>query len=396
MQTWQGLPVVALAVVASSGLPRNTAQGSGDRQFTWFWKPAKTTICIAGLYLAGHSGVHARVDARVASVLKSLTQQKLSEDDAEMLERGYYENLTGVERFNSQLWEMYSKRPVSWGNLRDAGGMRYTNDFLVEELIPLLDIPFKGTTLRTNRWGMRDDDYERQKPTGIRRIAVLGPSDTMGSGVTLEQTFASVLEQHLNKVADDSRYEVLNFGTSNYTPPQHLRLLEERALQFDPDVVIFVAHDEDAERSVRHLRTVLNRRVEIPYEPLRQIVRAAGVTPGMNDEEIRRRLRPVREQVLGWTLHRIGEICRERGITVVWLFLPFLVEQVEPIDPALLKHARDSSFAIVDLSDIYEGKDIGNFKIADGDTHHPNVAGHAMIAERLHRALREITRDAVR
>jgi lysophospholipase L1-like esterase len=41
-------------------------------------------------------------------------------------------------------------------------------------------------------------------------------------------------------------------------------------------------------------------------------------------------------------------------------------------------------------------QDSGNFKIADGDTHHPNVAGHAMIAERLHRALREFNRNAVR
>ena len=30
----------------------------------------------------------------------------------------------------------------------------------------------------------------------------------------------------------------LNFATSNYTPPQHLWLLENRVMQFDPDVVL--------------------------------------------------------------------------------------------------------------------------------------------------------------
>ena len=33
-------------------------------------------------------------------------------------QRGYYEDLIGVNRFNSQLWEIYSKRPVRLKHLR--------------------------------------------------------------------------------------------------------------------------------------------------------------------------------------------------------------------------------------------------------------------------------------
>jgi D-alanyl-lipoteichoic acid acyltransferase DltB (MBOAT superfamily) len=379
-QTLNTLSVGAVAVAvgtASGGGATPRGPRSGYRA------SVVTAVAIGALYFAGLPQIYTRLDARMGNVIEALRAQKLNTQDAAMLERGYYENLLSVERFNSQLWELYSKRPAGDGNLRDSGGMRQTSDFIVEELIPSIDIMFKGVPFRTNHWGMRDTEHERSKPDGTYRFAILGPSDAMGTGVLAEQTFASLLEEQLNQ-QHQSGYEVLNFATSNYTPLQYLWLLEHRAMQFTPDAVIVVGHDDDAQRTTRHLASVVSRRIPVPYEPLRQIVQRAELTPRMTEAEMRRRLRPFTDEIVGWTYQRIAEECREREIIPIWLYLPFLVEDVKGADASLLKHAANAGFVVLDYSDLYRGRDIRSLRVAEWDQHHPNVPGHTMIADRLY------------
>jgi len=385
-QTWHALSVGAAAagvtaIGASPGArkPQQSRAPGGLMNRTFV-----TTAAIAALFLVGHPRVYTRLDARLATVMDSLREQKLNRQDAAMLEAGYYENLLSVERFNSQLWELYSKRPAGDANLRDSGGMRQIPTFLVEELIPSLDITFKGVPFQTNSAGMRDDEYTLDKPAGTRRIVVLGPSDAMGTGVLASETFASVLERRLGA---HGGYEVLNLSTSNYTPPQHLWLLEHRGFAYSPDAVVLVGHDDDADRASRHLATVMSRSIEVPYQELREFAERAGVTAGMPESEARRRLKPYSDEIVAWTYRRIADLCRERGATPVWVFLPFLVEDRQQVDEALKQHAASAGFMTLDYSGLYRGKDIRSFRVAEYDLHHPNVAGHTLIGERLFRDL---------
>src|SRR5207249_11925217 len=48
---------------------------------------------------------------RRSSDLHDLSTERLNEQDNVLLNRGYYEDLTRVNRMNSQLWELYNKRP---------------------------------------------------------------------------------------------------------------------------------------------------------------------------------------------------------------------------------------------------------------------------------------------
>jgi hypothetical protein len=378
------LLVAGMAATSLNGGP-NRKNVKVLRLFSGKWSAVVTIAALAILCAIGHPLVYSRLDSRVGHVIASLTEVRLNAQDATRLEAGYYENLLSVERFNSQLWELYSKQPASWGNLRESGGMRSTKTFLLEELIPSTEIPFKGTTFRTNRWGMRDREYERAKAPGTYRIAVLGPSDTMGSGVEEEETFASVLERRFNMEygESDRRFEVLNFASANYTPLQHLWMLENRVLPFRPDLLIFVGHDYDISRSARHLGTVIHGGLEVPYEFLRQVAHEAGVRRETSDVQMRRRLRPHAEAITRWVYQRIGDVCREQGIVPVWLFLPFLVEETTAPDTRLSEMAQQAGFLMVDLWDLYKGNDIASYRIADWDQHHPNPAGHQMIADRL-------------
>ena len=85
--------------------------------------------------------------------------------------------------------------PPEWAELP----VSRTADLRSVELVPGFEGRFKGAPFRTNRWGMRDREYTREKPPGTFRIAVLGSSVTMGSGVGDGETFESLAERALNE-----------------------------------------------------------------------------------------------------------------------------------------------------------------------------------------------------
>ena len=91
--------------------------------------------------------------------------------------------------------------------------------------------------VRTNRWGMRDRDYELTPPPGVYRIALLGPSTAMAAGVEAEQSFEALLEARLNREAARGRrgpFEILNFGVPGYSPLQMLYQLDRKVFGVRP------------------------------------------------------------------------------------------------------------------------------------------------------------------
>lgn len=93
-----------------------------------------------------------------------------------------------------------------------------------------------------NRHGMRDREYAVKKPPGTFRIAVIGDSIAYGLGVAEDSTFSTQLERLLEKYyqrAGDPKVEVLNFGVTGYSFAQVMETLRARALDFDPDLVIY-------------------------------------------------------------------------------------------------------------------------------------------------------------
>jgi len=93
--------------------------------------------------------------------------------------------------------------------------------------------------LKTNRYGFRDVDYESpDKPAGVRRIAFLGDSVTLGMGVAPEATFVHRVEELA--AASGRPVQALNFGVDGYHALQVRELLTAKALAFQPDQVVYV------------------------------------------------------------------------------------------------------------------------------------------------------------
>jgi len=132
-------------------------------------------------------------------------------------------------------------RAVGWKQVPNlewtwAGWHWYANEFSVR--------------IRTNSLGFRDRERERAKPEGVVRIAFLGDSFVEAAQVPLEKTAAQLLETRLNREPGPTRYEVLNFGISNYGVGQYLLAWEEYASQFAPDYVFALVAGLHLERTV--------------------------------------------------------------------------------------------------------------------------------------------------
>ena len=91
----------------------------------------------------------------------------------------------------------------------------------------------------TNRYGFHGPDYEKVKPEGTYRIAIMGDSFVEAAQVPLEKTFSSILERKLNQDSDQGlKYEVIPFGISSHGTYASLLYFKYYAAEFKPDLVI--------------------------------------------------------------------------------------------------------------------------------------------------------------
>jgi hypothetical protein len=303
------------------------------------------------------------------------------------LERGYYEDLLAVEKFNGELMNLYMRRPLEWrANAIEAGLTKTTHDILQYELKPNVEGVVKGALLQTNRWGMHDKDYTREPPANCYRIALLGASHAMGTGVPRDKTFEAMLETKLNQTKGGhpfASYEILNFAVAGYLPVRQVWVLEDKVLPFKPNAVFYVGHPGDDKRTVFDLATALQHGIDFPDPYLRNLAKEANIDGDTPDARVRRRLAPFGEQILSWTYHRLVATCRKQGITPIFILLP---EVGDPVDTSKdLRLAKEAGFTVMDLTGVYPAP-FKRLWIAEWDKH-PNVEGHRLVAERLHEVL---------
>jgi len=388
-------PTAFAAVIAGGtlGPPRRSPTGSTPRAAgKGFLRDAARALgWIIPLCVIGLPPVYTRLGSTVADAVDTLKRARLSDHDAAQLQKGYYEDLVRVDRFNSQLWEVYMNRPVHWEIIYETPAGRLTGDIAYIDLVPSVTTQFHGKAFTTNSHGLRDQEYALAKPPGTVRIAMIGSSHVVGEGVGDGETFEAKLEQLLDAAsAPDAapRYEVLNFGIGATTPLEILVRLERKVFDFAPDAVFWVAQAIDVDQLVTRLIEVRKRGLEIPYDALRETLDQAGVSPDTAESVAQRLLRPYAPGLLRWVYQRVVEETRARGAVPVWIFLPRVAERIEPskIDQLALI-AQEAGFVVIDLSGMYAGLDVDAIRVAEWDNH-PNARGHELIAQRLLEALR--------
>jgi hypothetical protein len=360
---------------------------SGD---TIFRPGTVNGVLIGAVLLAGTPAIFTRLGGGVQAVIQDLKSARLSDRDAELLRRGYYEDLIGVNRFNPDLWEIYSKRPTDWPLLQDTVLMDLADDFTIFHMNPNQSIIFHGERFSTNEFGLRDKSYSLSPSPDTFRIAVLGPSFVMGSGVADDETFEWVLEERLNEEYAGktyARYEILNFAVAGFSAMQELYYLDTKAVPFNLNAVFYVAHQLEEEVTVRNFGSRVLVGSDIPYDYLKDLVRRAGVQRGLTQEEIERQLQPFGKEMVAWTYQQVVATARENGMVPVWIYIPALELPSSPeVTAELMAMAEEAGFVTIDLSDVYAGQNEKEIIVAEWDKH-PNAKGQQLIARGLYEAL---------
>ncbi len=401
---------LALGGLIIAGRPWSVRETDDDSTRSFHWQPAlQSTALLLSMLIVGNSDLYARYSPQLATTVASLQRTTLNARDAALQHKGYYEKLDNISRMSMQLWSIQAQRPAHWVGLAFTDAYRRRDDFLRGDLRPGAKIVSLDQPLTVNHQGMRGDrDYLLAKAAGTYRIALLGPSHVMGSGVADGETFADFLEERLNRSADPGaniRYEVLNFGVAGYSLLQQLSLLEERAVTFQPDAVFITDSPRLKAPIVSHLLDVVSFGVAIPFPGLDALVRRTGVTALANHgfpvpfENVRvllhtvgietrmpwreadRKLRLSADSLVQWTLGRLAAVTREHGAVPVFVALDN-VDDPPVGEVRALQDADAAGFLVFNLFDLWQNRDKPALVIAEWDNH-PNAAGNRLIAERL-------------
>ena len=216
-----------------------------------------------------------------------MSRTGLSAHEEDEMTAGHYEGLLdGSEKtargHGGLLRNLGSLKPAppDWKDFSDTEAVRKLPGFRRYDIKPGIDIPFKGDRLQSNRLGMRDRDYDQTKPAGVRRLALVGSSISMGTGIPIDKTFEALLEARLNgePVCEGAMpCEILNLSVPGYMFTQQLDLALSATSEYDVDAVLFVVNYlAVGPMWSSHLGTLIQEGDDLKYTFLREIVQKAA------------------------------------------------------------------------------------------------------------------------
>ncbi len=311
-------------------------------------------------------------------------------------------------RFGIFGWSSFSYQKMN--SIHDMGltgfMQRAAHPELVFELKPNLDTYFKLVPFRTNGVGMRDREYSRARPPEAVRVAVIGDSLTMGSGVLIEDTYSKVLERRFQESDPDRRYEFMNFGTAGYNLRQYYGVITLKAREYDPEMILIgfcAGNDQDMLREDRYHTPFIPKPRQDPFfqsllwttfrkvwrsyarrlrgrSPVRAMRTEVSESPEQGPDVVR--------TYLADYFSRIGDFSTDNGIPVVVAYLwhsprdrPILEKMVADGQPIIREMATGNGLHFVDAS--FEPERRSDVRIYALDNH-PNARAHRVFADRIY------------
>lgn len=294
--------------------------------------------------------------------------------------------------FRVYLYGVYAILPWrmnSFTQIHDSGLVQAaTTPGVTYELKPDLSTWYKGVRFYTNSAGLRDREYPHKADSDTFRIAVLGSSWTMGSGVDLQHVWHSVLEDRLNHESGRVRFELINFAVDQYGLGEIIATLEQKVPAWRPDMIIItltyytptvIWQDEPPPYQVQkrrhplwdlHSLRVLDRNFQLGIFPPQH-------DPTLSDYDHER----VEAQLIRARTH-LESYAQAYGIPVVVARLAFSGGWLRSIDRGTAPMAQSELIAYIDVMPgiLESGYSADELRVSLWDSH-PNALGHALIAD---------------
>ena len=311
-----------------------------------------------------------RVGRVAEKAFAKIRKPHFKDEDLEALDAGYYEGLRKEGSVDPSL--------------------QFRNDFLEYDYKTNLRLQGPGLGRTTNSFGMFDKEYTVEKPPHVRRIALLGDSMALGP---FGQNYESLLEKHLNETQltpDIQKFEVLNFAIGGYRITQIMEAMSEKAARFHPDVyLVAITSVSVSHRWSYHIGHLLQRKIDLKYDFLRQVMAEAQVQPTDSMESMDRKLAPYTPMVFEWCLQQMRQEASKEGAKMVILFIPEPISQ--DVLTAQFAQARQTvaklGLPVIDLLDTFHGvPNLLEYRVSRDDLHF-NARGHELVYENLYRKI---------
>jgi tetratricopeptide (TPR) repeat protein len=297
-----------------------------------------------------------------------------------------------------------------WVDDEDAIYIRSTNAILSHVIRPGGELHHANGRATANSFGLRDRERDLPKPAGTRRIVVLG--DSVVEGIT-HLPDDKTLTRQWESLYPDQKTEVLNLGTAGYCTLAEIELLEQKGLQFKPDIVVLVFVINDFQNFIpEHTvgggvipRPAWSKHLFLDSHLFRYLsLRFNWFEFATEGDPLKWNRKAIGENNVVTGLRRLRELANREGFQVLVAAWPRF-ENRQIVDDPLMPRSPDqlvierlatmNGLPVLRLSVPFNEhwRSLGPNVVArthytsNGDQMHPNVEGARLAAEVFHRAI---------
>ena len=152
---------------------------------------------------------------------------------------------TTVKASNYPDWLINNPSWVSAREFTNSSFDNFDTGYIDEKLTPC-----NNCVVTTNSLGFRGSEFSKDKPDTTYRIFAVGGSTTHGAMlVNDDETWPAYLQQKFNQIDLEATVEVINVGIMAATTEQESKMIKDRLVDYDPDLIIMY----DGWNDIQHL-----------------------------------------------------------------------------------------------------------------------------------------------
>ena len=152
---------------------------------------------------------------------------------------------TTVKASNYPDWLINNPSWVSAREFTNSSFDNFDTEYTDEKLTPC-----NNCVVTANSLGFRGSEFSKDKPDTTYRIFAVGGSTTHGAMlVNDDETWPAYLQQKFNQIDLEATVEVINVGIMAATTEQESKMIKDRLVDYDPDLIIMY----DGWNDIQHL-----------------------------------------------------------------------------------------------------------------------------------------------
>ena len=258
---------------------------------------------------------------------------------------------------------------------------RLTKDILYKEYGPNLRTEFKGKRFNTNKWGHRDKSYSKVPPKNSIRIAIMGSSPVVGSGVHNEEVFEQIVEERLNReYGNENRvFELINFARTGKYVCQQAYLLDNQVQSFQPNHVFLFDHFKIKARIFERFHKILNEGGKL-YPELEEFLAENNIDP--HNLPGQKELTDKAKLLTDWSYSHFNDVAKKHEFSTTLVYFPSFVEFGNHYDD-LKPIINTIGLNFIDMKNVFDGYTNRELFASDHDRH-PNDLAHKLIADQFY------------